>query len=394
MKKVIIINFDADSINFTEPTKELINNLLENGFKIIVIKKTFNNFINKNNIPFKNLANFIELNIDYFYECEPATSMFTVHNHGINLNYPSTIIDCIEKIFYYEENLQYAYISFTEGTANKYTPILDDFFEKNGLMIRKVSDIQSFEDQLNNIKKNIGDSFHKISIRNNIPEFPKYEEILFSDRSGTIEEFSTFFNKLAPFEENINELIKLLKNDNLLLCGISSGNHQEGFLSKNILKKLKDEGISTDNILAFTQYQMASMVKNYKRIPSDKIIMGFGNSTKEEVIKQFLEFLKKSKKLPNQMYAMGDHPLDDIPMLKLVHSKGGEVGFICPYLDKDKIIKELGRWLDYVKPSSYEYEVVREQQYYSMIQNIDENWDWLKNNIYEEAKDFLRKIQR
>lgn len=320
--------------------------------------------------------------------------MFTVHNHGINLNYPSTIIDCIEKIFYYEENLQYAYISFTEGTANKYTPILDDFFEKNGLMIRKVSDIQSFEDQLNNIKKNIGDSFHKISIRNNIPEFPKYEEILFSDRSGTIEEFSTFFNKLAPFEENINELIKLLKNDNLLLCGISSGNHQEGFLSKNILKKLKDEGISTDNILAFTQYQMASMVKNYKRIPSDKIIMGFGNSTKEEVIKQFLEFLKKSKKLPNQMYAMGDHPLDDIPMLKLVHSKGGEVGFICPYLDKDKIIKELGRWLDYVKPSSYEYEVVREQQYYSMIQNIDENWDWLKNNIYEEAKDFLRKIQR
>ena len=278
------------------------------------------------------------------------------------------------------------------------SPLLDDFFEKNGLIPRRIVDGESLEKELKNILNNLDNNFYEISIRNDIPEFPNYDEILFSDRSGTIEDYSLFFDKLSPFEENMDELIELLKNDKFLLCGISSGDHQEGFLSRNILNRLQKTLISTDNILAFDQYHMAKIIKNNKVMLSDKVIMGFGDSTKVECVKQFLNFLEQSKKLPNKMYAIGDHPLDDIPMLKLIHSQGGLVGFVSPYKDKDKIIKAIRDvWLiDYEDRNKivYESQILREKQYYQMVQNIDENWDWIKPNIYEEAKIFFKQIRK
>lgn len=385
MTKVIIINCNNRSITLADYTIKLINDLLEKEFKIVLVnKEKQTNFINTANIPFKNLTNLIELDINGFGECEPAISMLTVHNYGANLNYPSTIIDCIEKIFFYEKDFEYTYITFDYSYVNKYTKLLNDFFLNNGFIPTRIVDNKSLETELKNILKFPNDNFHRITIKNDIPELPKYDEILFSDRSGTIEGYSVFFDKLAPFDENMNELFNLLKNNRFLLCGISSGDHQEGFLSKNILKKLKESKISTNNILAFSQYHMASTIKNNELVQSNKVIMGFGDSTKEQCVKQFLNFLEQSKNLPNNLYAIGDHPLDDIPMLKLIHSQGGMVGFISPCSNKDKIIKAIKEWWLVgckLKLLSYENEILRQKQYYEMVQNIDENWDWLKYNI-------------
>lgn len=402
MTKVIIINANNEFINSTEDTSILINELLEKGFKFIIVNKEMQSkLIIKDNIPFKNLVNFIEIN-NTILECYPVTCMNYVHNYGINLNYPSTIIDCIEKAFSYDDDeFEYTYMAFNNNYLNRYTILLNNFFEKSGIVPRKITDVQSLEKELKNILNNSNDNFCRISNKSDVPEFPSYEEILFSDRVGTIEGYSLFFDKIAPFEENMDELVELLKNDKFLLCGVSSGDHQEGFLSKKILRKLHHSTISTDNILAFDQYHMARMIENNMVKQSNKIIMGFGDSTKEECVKQFLIFLEQQKRLPKEMYAIGDHPLTDIPMLKLIHSQGGLVGFVSPYKDKDKIIKAIGDvWLDYswndTKKVMYKYELelLREKQYYQMIQNIDENWDWIKPNIYDEAKDFLKKIRK
>ena len=398
MSKVIIINANNSFIDSTEQVSRLMNQLLEKGYKIIIVnKENTNSFIVKDEIPFKNLSNLIEIDYNAVLECYPATCMTVVHNYGVNLNYPSTIIDCVEKMFSYEDNFKYTYITFDNNHKNRYAPLLNDYFEKNGFTLRKVTDAESLERELGNILNYSDNNFYKISMKSEIPEFPSYEEILFSDRSGTIEDYSLFFDKLAPFEKNMDELIELLKNDRFLLCGISSGDHQEGFLSRNILRRLQESGISTDNILAFDQYRMAKMIKNGRTQQSNKIIMGFGDFTKEECIRQFLKFLEPSKKLPKKMYAIGDHPLDDIPMLKLIHSQGGEVGFISPYTDKGKIIQAIrdtwliGSWED---KEAYEYRLLREKQYYQMIQNVDENWDWIRPNIYKEAKAFLKQIRK
>lgn len=395
MSKIIIINLGTEE-GLQYKNNESINDILEKGFKIVFIGKDQNlPLINNRSISYKNSANIIELNYNTIFGYCPAVYMSIYKNCGANPNYPSTIIDCVEKIFFYENNFEYTYLTFNDSNDTKYNTLLNEFFSKNAITPKKFNDIATLERELLSIVNTPNNNFKKILFKDTIPEFSIYDDILFSDRVGTIEGYS-IFDKLAPFNENMDELIQLLRNDKFLLCGISSGDHQEGFISKNFLRKLKEYGFSNENILAFSQYHMASIIKNYRKIQSDKVIMGFGDSTKLECINQFLHFLENSKKLPNNLYAIGDHPLDDIPILKLIHSKGGEVGFISPYKDKDAIIKAISKfYLDFYHIlGESDDQLYHTQKYYSAIQNIDENWEWLKNSIYDESKTFMKKIHK
>lgn len=396
MKKTIIINCNDNPIR-NERINKLIEKLLEFEFKIITINKVEQKQImDISEMQFKKLANLLNLDITYCYDSLPAVNMFTTLDYGANLNYPSTIIDCAEQTFYYEHGLEYIYISF-EAYSNLYTLPLNNFFEKNKIPTKIVNNEQDLEKVLTEILINPNIEFKKIYSKTNLPEFPKYDEILFADRVGTIDGVSAFFDVEAPFEKNMKEIIELLKYDKFLLCGVSGGNHQKTFLSGQLLDKIKESHIKGDNILAFTQFHMPEIFKNGRSVQSDQIMMAFGHSSKEKCVMQFLNFLEQRDKLPKQMYAIGDHPLDDIPMLKLVHSKGGLTGFISPYKNKDEIIKAIkDLWL-YTKPSNsenFDFEIHQQQEYYKMIQNIDENWDWLKDSIYDEAKVFLKRIRK
>lgn len=70
----------------------------------------------------------------------------------------------------------------------------------------------------------------------------------------------------------------------------------------------------------------------YKSIPNISLFRVYSSNHQEGFL---------SKKLSNNLYAIGDYPLDDIPMLKLIHSQDEMVDFIFPYSNKDKIIKTI-----------------------------------------------------
>ena len=431
MTKVLIINIGYHSQSF-EFSKEEINELisfLQNGNKVVILEcypaDEWGKIMNSLKNSYIASANLLHLSSSY-HQCGSGIHSVEAINYDFNPNYPASLFYCIEKSFLYNQPYLYHYLDFTkngklvfeEEINNCFSNFLKEYQVESTLF--DSNDANSIHCKLMDILQH--DTYFKPrkDIKIEFPTYPLYDKVLFCDKEGTIEGTS-FFGVDAPSMQNVSALCQYLECDKNLLCGVTSGAHQDGFISNEFYEKVKMLYNGTiPNLITFDEGCHALTLKDTYLSLTDNLPLKYGygqNSlySKGKIVHDFLTYLETQKRIPKYLYALGDNPSIDLSMLIEIHKRNGLVGLISPFKTKDEMLQSIHQNLivNCLHPTReelanyklgkttslnhVEMEYLNDietkifSKYLATMQQIDEHWDWLKNCIYDDAYSFVRE---